>query len=55
VPTLVGIRAAHHPTFDRIVFDFSGGLPATREAAYVPELIGDGSGLPVPVAGRAIL
>jgi hypothetical protein len=55
VPTLVGIRAAHHPTFDRIVFDFSGGLPATREAAYVPELIGDGSGLPVPIAGRAIL
>jgi hypothetical protein len=55
VPVLVGIRAAHHPTFDRIVFDFDGGLPATREAAYVPELIGDPSGLPVPVAGRAIL
>jgi hypothetical protein len=55
VPVLVGIRAAHHPTFDRVVFDFRGGLPATREAAYVPELIGDPSGLPVPVAGRAVL
>jgi Sporulation and spore germination len=54
-PTLVGIRAAHHPTFDRIVFDFQGGLPAGRQAEYVPELIGDASGLPVPVAGRAIL
>ncbi|MBB3084433.1 GerMN domain-containing protein [Geodermatophilus sabuli] len=53
-PTLVGIRAAHHPTFDRIVFDFRGGLP-TAEVAYVSELIGDGSGLPVPIAGRAIL
>jgi hypothetical protein len=55
VPTLVGIRAAHHPTFDRIVFDFSGGLPAGREVGYVPALVGDPSGLPVPVAGRAIL
>jgi hypothetical protein len=54
-PTLVGIRAAHHPTFDRIVFDFRGGLPTTQEVTYVPELIGDGSGLPVPIAGRAIL
>lgn len=55
VPTLVGIRAAHHPAFDRIVFDFSGGLPAGRRAAYVPALVGDPSGRPVPVAGRAIL
>ena len=55
VPTLVGIRAAHHPTFDRIVFDFRGGLPTALEARYVPELIGDASGLPVPIAGRAIL
>ena len=27
VPTLVGIRAAHHPGFDRVVFEFRGGLP----------------------------
>jgi hypothetical protein len=55
VPTLIGIRAAHHPTYDRIVFDFTGGLPSSRQADYVPALIGDASGLPVPVAGRAIL
>ncbi|HET6693012.1 MAG TPA: hypothetical protein VFG97_01795, partial [Pedococcus sp.] len=30
VPTLVGIRAAHHLTYDRVVFDFAGGLPSTR-------------------------
>ena len=28
--TLVGIRAAHHPGLDRVVFDFAGGLPASR-------------------------
>lgn len=55
VPTLVGIRAAHHPGYDRIVFDFKGGLPAKRRAAYVSELVGDASGLPVRIAGRAIL
>jgi hypothetical protein len=54
-PTLVGIRAAHHPTYDRIVFDFQGGLPARVRVEYVPELIADGSGLPVPLAGQAIL
>jgi hypothetical protein len=54
VPTLVGIRAAHHPGFDRIVFDFKGGLPDHR-VRYVDRLIGDASGLPVRIAGRAIL
>jgi hypothetical protein len=54
-PTLVDIRAAHHPGFDRIVFEFAGGLPSTRDAKYVDELLGDGSGLPVRIAGRAVL
>jgi hypothetical protein len=55
VPTLVGIRAAHHPAYDRVVFDFVGGLPAGHEVRYVPALIADGSGLPIPVMARAIL
>lgn len=55
VPTLVGIRAAHHPTYDRVVFDFTGGLPSTRSVRYVSQLIQDPSGLPLPIAGRAIL
>jgi hypothetical protein len=54
-PTLVAIRAAHHPGFDRIVYEFEGGLPASHDARYVDELLGDGSGLPVRIAGRAIL
>ena len=55
VPTLVGIRAAHHPTYDRVVFDFRGGLPRSTQVRYVDRLIADASGLPVRVSGRAIL
>ena len=51
----MGIRAAHHPTYDRVVFDFAGGLPSTRSVRYVSQLIQDPSGLPLPIAGRAIL
>jgi hypothetical protein len=54
-PTLVAIRAGHHPGFDRVVFVFRGALPTTRHVGYVRTLLGDGSGLPVRVAGRAVL
>ncbi len=57
-PTLVAIRAAHHaeatPIYDRVVFEFRGALPPMR-LEYVPQLISDGSGLPVRLAGRAIV
>jgi hypothetical protein len=55
VPILIGIRAAHHPGFDRVVFDFRGGLPASRQVSYVDHLTGDPSGLPVRIAGQAVL
>ena len=55
VPTLVGIRAAHHADFDRVVFQFKGGVPADVRVRYVDRLIGDASGLPVRIAGRAVL
>jgi hypothetical protein len=55
VPTLVDIRAAHHPGFDRIVFEFAGGLPDTHRVRYVRRIIADASGRPVRVAGRARL
>jgi hypothetical protein len=58
IPTLVAIRAAHHPeaarAYDRVVFEFSGPVPLLR-IEYVKQLLGDGSGLPIPIAGRAIL
>jgi hypothetical protein len=54
-PRLVGIRAAHHPGFDRVVFEFAGPVPSQRHVRYVSQLIADGSGRRIPIAGRAIL
>jgi hypothetical protein len=54
-PTLVRIRAAHHSGFDRVVFEFRGGVPSSRQVTYVPRLVEDASGLPVRIAGRALL
>ena len=54
-PLLVAVRAASHQHFDRVVWEFRGGLPRTRDARYVPELLGDASGEPVRIAGNAIL
>lgn len=55
VSTLTGIRTAHHPGFDRIVFDFAGPVPETHRVRYVDEVVSSGSGKPVRVAGRARL
>jgi hypothetical protein len=53
-PRLVGVTVAEHGRWDRTVFTFRGGLPATR-TTYVGALIQDGSGARVAVPGRAIL
>ena len=53
-PTLVDVRAGRHPGFDRVVFEFSGTVPEHR-IEYVDQLVQDGSGDPVPVAGAANL
>jgi hypothetical protein len=55
VPTLTQISAAHHPGFDRLVFQFSGPVPAQYSARYVSQVIADPSGLPVNVVGSAKL
>ena len=52
---LIAVRAAHHPGFDRLVFEFSGPPPSRQRVRYVNRLIADPSGRPVPIAGRAIL
>ena len=52
---LVAVRAAHHPGYDRIVFEFSGPSPSRQHVRYVNRLIADPSGRPIPIAGRAIL
>jgi hypothetical protein len=54
-PTLVDVRAGRHAGFDRVVFEFRGAVPATRHVRYVDQLVQDGSGEPVSVAGGAAL
>ena len=55
VPTLIQVSAAHHYGHDQLVFQFRGGVPATYSARYVSQVIRDASGLPVNVAGSALL
>jgi hypothetical protein len=55
LPQLVDVRVAHRGGVDRVVFQFDRGAPSGVDARYVDRLLGDGSGLPVRIAGRAIL
>jgi hypothetical protein len=54
LPELVSVRASSHGTFDRVVFTFSGALPASR-TGYVRSVRAPGSGRPVPLDGFADL
>jgi hypothetical protein len=54
-PTLVAVRAGRHAGFDRVVFEFRGPVPATRRVRYVDQVVQDGSGTPVSLAGGADL
>jgi len=54
IPTLVDVRAGSHAGFDRVVFEFRGAVPEHR-IGYVDQLVEDGSGDPVSVAGAADL
>jgi hypothetical protein len=53
--TLVAIRAAHHTSYDRLIFEFSGRLPVHRSVRYVSKVVADPSGQVVPVSGGARL
>lgn len=55
VPRLIGITAGHHPGYDRVVFRFSGPVPARRSVRYVTRLIADPSGRRIAIPGRGIL
>jgi hypothetical protein len=52
-PVLTSIRAARHPGFDRLVFQFRGRVPAHRSATYVKHVRADGSGHLVRIKGKA--
>jgi hypothetical protein len=53
-PILVDVRAGGHAGYDRVVFEFRGAVPEHR-VGYVDQLVEDGSGNPVSVAGAADL
>ena len=53
-PALVDVRAGGHTGYDRVVFEFRGPVPEHR-IGYVDQLVEDGSGNPVSVAGAADL
>jgi hypothetical protein len=53
-PLVVNARWGGHCTYDRMVIDLRGHLPSTT-VRRVPALYYDGSGNPVPLAGRYFL
>lgn len=55
VPRLTAVRAAAHPGYDRLVFQFAGALPAVHSVSWVPRVVEDPSGRPLSLGGRAFL
>jgi hypothetical protein len=55
LPQLVDVHAVHRAGVDRVIFEFDAGAPSGVDARYVRRLRGDGSGLPIRIAGQAIL
>ena len=49
------VRVGHHPTYDRVVWQFPGSGRPTYRVHYVDQPIADGSGAVVKVAGDAYL
>lgn len=53
-PLVVNARWGGHCTYDRIVIDLQGSVPPVT-VTPVPQLVYDGSGKPVPLAGKYFL
>lgn len=51
---LTAIRTGEHAAFDRVTFQFRGGVPG-YDIRYVPKVTQDGSGQPVTLRGRAFV
>ncbi len=59
---IINVRAGRHGCFDRLVVDlgaptpgFAGGQTIAYHVEYVPQVVEEGSGNPVPLAGGAFL
>lgn len=55
VALLEDVRTGQHEGFDRIVFEFQGGIPSYRVEYVEPPILEDASGLPVEIEGEAFL
>jgi hypothetical protein len=51
---LVAVRAGRHVTYDRLVLEFRGRVPG-HTVRYVRQVLTQGQGAPIPLAGRADL
>lgn len=54
-PTLVDVRAAHYPGYDRLVFEFDGGRPKAAKVRWATDLRLDPSDKAAHVQGSAFL
>lgn len=52
---ITDVRVGTHDGYDRIVFEFTGGIPAFTVEPATPPLMADPSGLPISVNGSAFL
>jgi hypothetical protein len=52
---LHAMRAGHHATFDRVVFEFCGSRVPAHRLRYVNEVVQDPSGLPLTLHGPAFV
>ncbi|SDD64756.1 hypothetical protein SAMN05216410_3633 [Sanguibacter gelidistatuariae] len=53
--TVTDVRVAHHPGFDRVVYEMAGTGTPGWTVAYVSEAVQDGSGMQLYLAGEARL
>ena len=52
---ITDVRVAGHDGYDRVVFEFTGGIPQVLIEAVLPPFYQDASGLPLEVNGTAFL
>ena len=54
---LTNVRSGRHKCYDRLVIDLNGAAATSTgyDVRYVPAVVQDGSGLPVPLRGAADL
>ena len=52
---ITDVRLGTHTGYDRVAFQFNGGIPQTVIEGVLPPFFADASGLPLDVAGTAFL